>query len=110
MIEDRIQNIEAQIRDSKTISGETRSELLELLAALKSEVAGLSETHADDARSIAGFADASAHEATRTEKKPQSVEAAIKGLTTSVEDFETSHPTLVQVVNRIAVILSNMGM
>ena len=109
MIEDRIQKIEAQIQKTEGISRETKSELLELLASLKAEMEALAETHAEDAQSIAGFADASAYEATRTAKKPQLLETAVSGLTASVEDFETSHSNLVQVVNRIAVILSNMG-
>jgi hypothetical protein len=54
--------------------------------------------------------DASAHEATRTEKKPKLVEASLSGLTASVEAIEASHPKLAEVVNQIAVVLSNMGL
>lgn len=110
MIEDRIEKIEAQVREAAGIPSGTKSELLDLLAALKTEIAALPEAHREDVRSIAGFADASAHEATRTERKPQLVEAAVQGLTGSVKDFEATHPTLTQIVNRIAFILSNMGM
>lgn len=109
MIEDRIKAIELKVETAPNISNEEKSELLELLSGLKSEVTALSETHHEDARSIARFADASAHEATRTQRKPELVNAALGGLTASVEGLEASHPRIVQIVNRLAAILSNMG-
>jgi hypothetical protein len=110
MIEDRIQKIEARLKESAHIPEAKRAELLNLLAALKDEVNALPSSHEEDARSIAKFMDASAHEATRAEKKPKLVEAAQNGLTASVESFEASHPKLAEVVNQIAVALSNMGL
>ena len=110
MIEDRIQKIEARLRDSANIPEAKRVELLNLLAALKDEVRALPSTHEEHARSIAQFMDASAHEVTRAEKKPKLVEASLSGLTASVEEFEASHPKLAGVVNQIAVALSNMGL
>lgn len=109
MIEDRIQKIEARLKESANIPEPARADLLKLLGALKEEVRTLTQSHEEDARSIAGFVDASAHEATRAEKKPKQVEASLNGLTASVEAFETSHPKLAEVVNQIAVRLSNMG-
>ena len=110
MIEDRIQKIEVRLKESANIPEVNRAELLKLLAALKDEVGTLAGSHEEDARSIAQFMDASAHEATRTEKKPKLIEAALNGLTASVESFEASHPKLAEVVNQIAVRLSNMGL
>ena len=109
MIEDRIQKIEARLQESANIPEPARAELLKLLAALKDEVGTLTKNYEEDARSIAGFVDASAHEATRAEKKPKQVEASLNGLTASVEAFEASHPKLAELVNQIAVRLSNMG-
>lgn len=109
MIQDRIDKIEAAVKGAPTLPAETRAELLTLLGDLKSEVGKLAATSDDDAHSIAGFADASVHEAIRSEKKPALASTALKGLTESVEGFEASHPRLVQVVDRIAVTLSNMG-
>lgn len=110
MIEDRIQRIEARLNESAQISDETKSELLKLLASLKEEVRTLAESHEEDARSLARFVDASAHEATRTEKRPKLIEAALSGLNASAESFEASHPKLARVVNEIAMVLSNMGL
>jgi len=109
MIEDRIRKIQARLEDSQNIPADSKAELLKLLAALKDEVTDLATSHEEDARSIAGFVDASAHEATRAEKKPKLVEASLNGLTASVESFEASHPKLAEVVNQIATLLSNMG-
>jgi F0F1-type ATP synthase membrane subunit b/b' len=109
MIHDRIDKIEATLRDATNLSSETRHELLKLLADLKAEVASLTATHSEDADSIARFADASVHEAMRSERKPEQAATALKGLSASVEGFEASHPKLVQIVDRLAVTLSNMG-
>lgn len=109
MIQDRLDKIEAKVQSAQNIPGNTKTELLNLLAGLKREIATLSQTHGEDARSIARFTDISTLEATRAGKKPQLVNAALQGLTFSVEGFETTHPALTQMVNRLAVLLSNMG-
>jgi hypothetical protein len=109
MIQDAISEIEAKIREAQSLSGEKRDELLRLLATLKTEVSGLSEADAERARSIAGFAEVSVHEAMREEKHPKLLNLSIKGLSTSVEGFENSHPKLVEIVNSICVSLSSFG-
>ena len=109
MIEDTINKIEARLRDSGSVSDEKKRELQELLATLKSEVATLSQTHDEQARSIAGFTEMSAHEATRAEQNPELLELSLKGLASSVTGFEKSHPKLVQVVNAVSHTLSNLG-
>lgn len=109
MIKNRIESIEAKLKSADHIPETTRRELLGLLASLKLEIAPLSDTQSEDAHSIAGFVDASAHEATRTEKKPELLSPALSGLRASVQEFESSHPGLVSVVNRLAFSLSNMG-
>jgi len=110
MIEDRIRNIEARINGTERLPAETKAELKALLEALRTEIAALPATHGEDADSIARFAEASAHEATRSEQKPKLLNAALEGLGGSVEEFEVSHPKLAETLNRIAVILANMGM
>jgi hypothetical protein len=109
MIEDTVSKIEAKIQGSDAIKDERKRELLELLGTLKSEVARLSETNNEQAQSIAGFTELSAHEATRAELNPELLELSLKGLTSSVAGFEKSHPRLVQIVNSISNTLSNLG-
>jgi hypothetical protein len=109
MIEDTIGKIEARIQGAETIKVERRQELLQLLGTLKAEVAELSKTHGEQAQSIAGFTELSAHEATRAEQNPELLKLSLEGLGSSVQGFEESHPRLVQIVNAISSTLSNLG-
>lgn len=110
MIEDTIAKIEARLQNADTIKDNKRRELQQLLATLKSEVAELSKTHPEQAESIAGFTEISAREATREQQNPQLLKHSLDGLSSSVEEFERSHPKLVQIVNSFSTTLSNLGM
>jgi len=109
MIQNRIEQIESKVRNAQNVPDDVKQELLNLLATLRSEASNLASTHPEDAQSIEQFAAASTHEVTRTERKPELLKAALQGLTSSVDDLETSHPQIADAVNRIALILSNMG-
>jgi hypothetical protein len=109
MIQNTISMIEARIKKANSLKEENKEELLILLSTLKTEVSKLSETHDEQARSIAAFADVSIHEATREEKNPQLLNLSLQGLSASVEGFEDSHPELVDIVNAFCLTLSNIG-
>jgi hypothetical protein len=109
MIKDTLSNIEAKIQASDTIKDDRKRELLQLLGTLKSEIAALSRTDSEQAQSIAGFTELSTHEATRAEQNPELLQLSLKGLSSSVGGFEKSHPQLVQLVNSISTMLSNLG-
>jgi len=109
MIEDIIGKIEARIQGADAIKEDRRRELLDLLGTLKSEVAKLSRTHGEQAQSIAGFTEVSTHEATRSEQDPELLRLSLKGLASSVQNLEQSHPRLVQIVNGLSNTLSNLG-
>jgi len=109
MINKTINEIEAKISGAESVSVERKAELLNLLGTLKTEVAKLSETHGEQADSIAGFASLSAHEATRVDQNPELRELSIKGLQSSTGGFEQTHPRLVQIVNAISKTLSDLG-
>lgn len=109
MIQNTIAEIEARIKSADSVKNQNKGELLALLTTLRSEIAELSRTHSEHAASIAGFTNLSAHEATRDEKDPQLLKLSLDGLSTSVAGFEKSHPKLVEIVNRICVTLSNIG-
>ena len=109
MNESTLNEIEAKIRGADKISDDRKRELLQLLATLKTEVGALSKTHGEQAESIAQFAKISAHEATRGKQSPELRELSVRGLQSSVEGFEKSHPHLVEIVNRISNTLSNLG-
>jgi hypothetical protein len=109
MIEKTIGEIEAKIISAESVSDERKRELLQLLGTLKSEVGALAKTHEEQAGSIANFAHTSTHEATREKQNPELRELSVRGLRSSVDGFEQSHPKLVQIVNSISNTLSNLG-
>ncbi len=109
MIDETIEKIQRQLQQAPNLSPAKREELLELIAQLKTEISGLGEVDPDRARSIANFAQVSAHEATRPDQQPGTTKNAIEELESSVTGFEAAHPKLTDVVNRIASTLSNLG-
>lgn len=109
MIEETIRRMETRLADAASMDEGRRQELLELLGQLRDEVSDLSSASPDQANSIAGYAQLSAHEATRTDGRQDQLDHALQGLAFSVKGFEESHPKLVQVVNAITTTLSNLG-
>jgi queuine/archaeosine tRNA-ribosyltransferase len=108
MLEETIARIERELQ-ADLLEPERKAELLRLLSTLRSEVNALSLTHSEQAQSVAGFAALSTHEATRAKRRPQLLEFSLRGLAASAQELEVSHPRLVEVVNRICTMLSNMG-
>lgn len=109
MVQDSIKRIETKLKNSARVPEDSKAELLALLADLTAEVTALAETESSRAESIAGFANVSAHEATREDRNPRLLKLSIEGLESSVEGFESSHPRLVKSVNAICMMLSNLG-
>ncbi len=109
MIDDRLEQIEAKLQAASNIPDETKTQLLALIADLKKEVGALAGTHQAQAQAIAHYADVTTQEVTRPGNEPEKVGAALEGLTGSVSGFETTHPKLTQIVNRLAVTLSSVG-
>jgi DNA repair exonuclease SbcCD ATPase subunit len=109
MIEKTLAELEARIKQAAPADERQKQELIELIAQLKNEIGALDETHEALATQIARQTDRSAQEATSKPRNPQALQRAIDDLSSSVTEFEKSHPHLVQVVNRIATTLSNLG-
>jgi ABC-type transporter Mla subunit MlaD len=109
MIRDTITKIEAKLQQSSAVSPESRQELLELLAQLKTEIGTLAQSDARQAEAIAGHTEFSTQEAISDEKNPEMLQRSLDELSQSVQGFENSHPRLVEIVNRIATTLSNLG-
>ena len=109
MIQDRIAKIEATLSTSPNIPAETRQELLSLLAELKAEVAPLAATHSAEVQSITQLTGDAVEQATSGTHGSEKSTETLEGLASSVRDFEASHPRLVQIVDRLALTLSNMG-
>jgi|ERR1051325_1240297 ABC-type transporter Mla subunit MlaD len=98
MIEETIQQIEARLRGATNLPAETRAELTGLLAKLRAEAARLPpmENQAEPVAAQAGRAD-------------ESMQHNVDQLRRSVEQFEESHPRLVQLANHVANTLSGLG-
>ena len=97
MIEETIRQIEARLNASTNLAPETRAELLSLLAKLRAEAAQLpaSERVVPEARADA--------------PEPESMQEQVDKLRSSVEEFEVSHPKVVQLANHLANTLSGLG-
>lgn len=109
MVDETLAKIEARIRASDSLDEARKGELLELIGQLRREVGALPPSHAEQARSITGFAEVSTHEATRERRNPRLLGHALEGLRASVTEFEESHPNLVRIVNAICNTLSGLG-
>ncbi len=109
MIEETISKLEQRLKNAGSLSEQNRQELLNLVGDLKTEVSSLSKTHAEEARRILTYTEASTHEATSEQQDQERLRDAVSDLSSSVDGFEKSHPRLVAIVNRMAETLSNLG-
>jgi hypothetical protein len=87
-----------------------KAELEQHLATLRTELDELAHTDADRAKTIAGFAELSAHEATLAKPHPELLNLSVAGLKKSVQEFEKTHPRLVEIAGSLSAILSNIGL
>jgi hypothetical protein len=108
MLDDTLARLQAEIA-AAGLDPEKRAGLMRSLAALEKEIDALKRTDAEQARSIAAFAQLSAHEATRAQRQPELLELSLSGLRKSVAKFEGTHPRLVEAVGSVAAILSSLG-
>jgi hypothetical protein len=90
MIEDTISKIEERLQAADSLSPEKRRELESLLGQLRREARGLELSVPEP-------------------EEDQDARSAIDQLEASLTEFETSHPQLVGLVNRISTMLANMG-
>lgn len=109
MIHETLARLEAALKTVHVDDARKKAILLDIIAALKSEIERLTATHEEQARSIAGFAAIAAHEATRKDKSEKLLKLSLQGLETSAQGFELSHPKLVDAVNDICVFLARLG-
>jgi len=109
MLRKTLAEIESKIRQSPNIPEDKKSEYFTLLQQLNDEVNDLNKTDHERAESVKEFTKVAAHESTRSEINPKLFQIALEGLSSSVQEFEVSHPRLVQTVNSICTFLSKLG-
>jgi ABC-type transporter Mla subunit MlaD len=109
MSEERIEKTKSTVDAADHIPADQKAALSAALSKLKPALAQISQTHHEDAESIARLVEASAHEATRRKKRPAHLKKLAHELRQSVENFEASHPKLAAFVNEYSTILSALG-
>jgi len=109
MTDERIEKTKSAVESAGNIPADQRAELLDLLSKLKPAIAEVSQTHHEDAQSIARLVEASAQETIHAHKKPDLIKRLSRELKQSVEKFEASHPELVAFVTEYSAFLSAMG-
>lgn len=91
MIDDTLAKIEARVLEAPGLPPDKRLELQELLAELRREAHRLPAQHFGPL------------------EEGENVQSTVGRLQESLTEFETTHPQLVGLVNRISNILANMG-
>jgi prefoldin subunit 5 len=109
MTDEHIEKTISAIESAENIPADKKAELLNLLSKLQPEIAKVSQTHHEDARSIARLVEASAQETIRAEKKPEHTNRLLHELKQSVDNFEASHPELTAFVTKYSAVLSALG-
>jgi len=109
MTDEHIEKTKSVIESAGNIPADRKAELLDLLSKLKPAIARVSETHHEDARSIARLVEASAQETIRAQTKPELNKRLLHELKQSVENFEASHPQLAAFVTQYSTVLSALG-
>ena len=109
MTDEHIEKTKSAIESAGNIPADRKVELLDLLSKLKPAIAKVSETHHEDARSIARLVEASAQETIRAQKKPERSKRLLHELKQSVDNFEASHPELTAFVTKYSAVLSALG-
>lgn len=109
MLDETVARIESIVHQAE-MEQPVRDELTGLVRELKEEVVALEQSRPEHARSIAGHAQMSAFEVTRTERDQTMIQHTLEGLSRSVEQFEISHPRLTETVNAIHRLLSTIGL
>lgn len=94
-----LQQIREKISTAPGLSSEHKQELLGLVGNLYQELDALARTDSERARSVSSLA----QEATSGQQEN------LSDLSSSVDELEVSHPRLVEVVNRICKMLSDIG-
>lgn len=105
----KIEELEKKIESASQIDAKIKEDLLDLMRSLKTELADLKEIHPKTAHVIADKTQVSAEKILISDNKQNELQEHIDGLQETVGEFEASHPKLVQIVNRLCMMLSDIG-
>ena len=109
MSDEHIEKTKVAVDAAGHLPEDKKAALSEVLSKLKPGLAQISETHQEDAERIARLVEASAHEATRPEKRPEHLNTHLHGLREYAQKFEASHPHFAAFVTEYSTLLSALG-
>jgi ABC-type transporter Mla subunit MlaD len=109
MSDERIEKTKSTVDAADHIPADKKAALSATLSKLKPALAEVSQTHPEHAESIARLVEASAHEATRREKRPEHLRKLLQELKESAQNFEASHPRFAAFVTEYSTVLSALG-
>ena len=109
MSEERIDKTKSAVAAADQIPADKKEALSETLSKLKPALAEISQTHQEHAETITRLVEASAHEITRQEKRPEHLKKLLQELRESAQKFEASHPHFTAFVTEYSTILSALG-
>ena len=109
MSDERIEKTKSAVDAADHIPADKKAELSAALSKLKPALAQISETHREHAETIARLVEASAHEATRREKRPEHLKRLLQELRESAQNFEASHPHFAAFMTEYSTVLSALG-
>jgi predicted amino acid-binding ACT domain protein len=109
MSDGHIEKSQSAVNAAGHIPADKKGELSAVLSKLKPAIAKVSQTHQEDAATIGRLVEASTHEATRENKRPERLNPLLQDLKQSVERFEASHPDLVEFATEYSALLAEMG-
>lgn len=101
MVEDKLKRIEERISQSENMAGENKAQVLELLKELKSEMSENSENVGTELKQNISKIDS---------EDEGFIKSAFSDINETINEFEESHPKLVQIINSICTQLSNSGL
>ena len=103
---ERFNEIKHNVKNSSTLNTSDKEHVVTLLDELKKEAKNLDNSSQER---VISSAQISTEKALEPQITKEDLDLSIGTLTQSVEEFETSHPRIVKIVNSIAVALSNIG-
>ena len=109
MSDERIEKAKSAVDSADHIPAEKKAVLSATLLKLKPALEQVSQTHQEHAETIARLVEASAHEATRREKRPEHLKKLLQELRESARNFEASHPHFAAFVTEYSTVLSALG-
>lgn len=108
MIQDTINKIKITLEQANNLSDTKKNELNQLLARLNDEINEMNLQDDQQAQQLKGLTE-SLSQATNQMTDANNIDDMIENINQSLQEFETSHPRLVSIINSFCVTLSNMG-